>query len=337
MGRNRRNDKNTRNRVRAFLLFVLAILLTVCPLTACRSHTEPEQIYLVSAMGFDRAESGIRVTVEIAMAENSKTEGANSAICFSQTGEDVLSALEKMTDGLPRALVFSHCALAVMGKDLTKAQMQEIFAFAGVEDGLPLAAEVVVSQNAEALLRGERLSAIAAGYEIPQILEQERARCGAELPCQIYRLRAVFSPDLPVALPRFDRIDGEMPTARFVGVDILRPDAPTYSLNASDCLPHAILTSTCNGGVESGIWWRVIREKWEPSEQGTLTLVLHLRMEGGEPQERDALAAELKRSIEALYQRVTEETEADLFWLGQRMGEAQWSRETALTVKCEVE
>ena len=82
MRRNRRDDKNTRNRVRAFLLFVLAILLTVCPLTACRSHTEPEQIYLVSAMGFDRAESGIRVTVEIAMAENSKAEGANSAICF---------------------------------------------------------------------------------------------------------------------------------------------------------------------------------------------------------------------------------------------------------------
>ena len=318
------------NKRGTLYLCIFAILLNLGLLTACSYHTEPEQIYPVSAIGFDRAEDGIRVTVEIALAD-----GERPAVCYSQTGQDIAAALCELADGLPRSLIYSHCALAVMGEDLTKEQMQEIFAFAGVEDGLPLAAEVVVSKNAEALLRGERLSSVAAGYEIPQILEQERVRRGIELPCQIYRLRAVFSPDLPVALPRFDRMEEE-PAARFVGVDILRPNAPAYSLDAADCVSHAVLTNTYTGGEKNGIWWCVLREKMEISSDGAIVLILRLEVEGRTSEEITRLTAELEHSAEDLYRRVTDAVGEDLFWLEQRMKGMQWSKETALTVKCEV-
>ena len=319
-----------KNKWRATWLCACMLVLNLGMLTSCRSHTEPEQIYPVSAMGFDRAEDEIRVTVEIALSDGEKT-----AICFSQTGKDVASALQKLADGLPRTLIYSHCALAVMGDGLTKTQMQEIFAFAGVEDGLPLAAEVVVSENAEALLRGERLSSVAAGYEIPQILEQERIRRGVELPCQIYRLRSVFSPDLPVALPRFDRMEEE-PSARFAGVDILRPNDPVYRLEVADCVPHAILTNTYTGGSENGVLWHVLREKLEISQDGGLLLILQLEIESGSREEGLLLAAELEQATQALYQRVTDAVGEDLFWLEQRMKGTPWSKETLLTVKCEV-
>ena len=320
----------TRNKRTAAYFFAWVCLFNVCFLSSCRYHTEPEQVYPVSAMGFDRVEEGIRVTVEIAMET-----GEKSAVCFSQTGERVATALQDLAYGLPRALIFSHCALAVLGEELTKAQMQEIFAFAGVEDGLPLAAEVVISQNAEALLRSERLSSIAAGYEIPQILEQERIRRGVELPCQIYRLRSVFSPNLPVTLPRLERSD-EMPTVRFVGLEILRPNAPSYRLDAADCLSHAILTNTCADGTENGIFWKVLLEKLVIAEDGEIVLNLRLELEGGSPEEQTLLLEELQRKTEDLYQRATEATGEDLFWLGQRMEGVPWSSDMKLTVKCEV-
>ena len=324
--------RNKKFGMRIGVCFITLCALLLC---SCRYHTEPEQIYPVSAMGFDCAEEGIRVTVEIAAAEggeHSRTE----AVCFSQTGESVEQALKSMADGLPRAMIFSHCALAVLGDGLTKEQMQEIFAFAGVENGLPLAAELVVGANAEALLRSERLSLAAAGYEIPEILERERSRRGAELPCQLYRLRAVFSPDLPISLPRFEVT--EHSAVRFVGVDILRPYADPYRLTAEECTAHAILTNTYTGGSGNEIRWKLIRERIRVPAANAITLHLRLRMTGETEREAARLAEELKQRAERLYQRVTTETGEDLFLLEQRLKRqgAHWNAQAVLTVECEV-
>lgn len=322
----------------ALFVSVCAAFLACVLLSSCSYHTEPEQIYPVSAMGFDADQNGIRVTVEIAVADGEKSADSKS-VCFSQTGACVEEALRSMKDGLPRELIFSHCALAVFGEGLTKGQMQEIFAFAGVEDGLPLAAEVVITQNAERLLRSEYFFGAAVGYEIPQILEQERLRRGVELPCGIYRLRAVVSPDLPIALPRFELMDdGSVPSVRFVGVDILRPYAETYRLSADDCIPHAILTDTYAGAQRDGVRWRVTRNRLRLQDGGEVHLTLRVRMMGGDDREREALAAELKRSAEELFQRVTQETGEDLFLMCDRMHlqGVNWEKQITLTVFCEV-
>ena len=318
---------------------MLGIWMSAGALSSCHRYTEPEQIYPVSAIGFDGVDSGVRVTVEIPVV-GGETLSDSKAMRFSQTGADVRDALRSMETGLPRALIFSHCALAVLGDSLSKEQMQEIFAFAGVEDGLPLAAEVVICPNAEQLLAAQPLSSIAVGYEIPQILEQERERRGAELPCEIYQLRAIVSPDLPVAIPRLD-MNGEgegMSSVRFAGLDILRPHDNSYRLAVSDCTPYAILTDTCTGGVWDGGQWRMLQTQVRVDENGQLQIFLRLEMTGGRQGACDALAAELKQSTEELYRRVREDVEEDLFLLEERMARQglKWEGQQTVTVHCEV-
>jgi len=319
-------------------------------LTSCESRVaEPEQGYLVSAMGFDPSEEGIRITVEIPVISESKSEDSKTVL-FSESGASVENALERMRRGIPRELVFSHCALAVLGENLDKQQMQEIFSFAETGESLPLATEVVRSASAEALLRAGSLSAPAVGYEIPELLKRERKRMGVDMRCSIYELRSTPSPDLPVALPRMEMIKvGEDSSARLEGLDILRPHVETIRLSADDWIPYAILCNRFTGGV--GMEQRLGQVKHTLTEEydGTtymLSLNLKLNLTGGTDADAEALQRELCVRTEALFAYARDIVGEDLFLLGEQIKRKKseipvqdltWIRNATLSVNCEID
>ncbi len=324
-----------RTKRRWWIAGILTIGLCLC---SCSRYTEPEQVYLVSAMGFDGGEEGIRVTVEIPMIGGSEST-QQKTLRFTQTGEDVRQALHLMEAGLSRELIFSHCALAALGETLSKEQMQEIFDFAGTGEGIPLAAEAVVCGDAEKLLGVDGISGIAMGYEIHQILERERQRTGAEMPCGIFELRGMASPDTPIALPRFEVVEKkEGESVRLAGMDVLRPHGTPFRMTLEECVPYAILTDTYGESMENGIRWSRVRTDLTLLEKdGATRLTLHLKMEAtGRGQiDPQSAADSLCRRTEALFQRAREETGEDLFRISPRIG-AESLDGVALTVACQV-
>lgn len=303
------------------LLFLMILCL---PLTACSEHQEPEQLCAVSAIGFDGAEKGIRVTVEIPVVSEAEL-GRAQTLRFTQTGDTVETALRSISLELSGTLIFSHCATVILGETLSTVQMQEIFAFAGSEEGLPLAAEVVICGDAEALLEASPLSAPAVGYEISEMLEQERRRSGAEMPCGIYELRSVASPNTPVAVPRFSwEREQETVRLRFAGLDILRPHGEAVSLSAEECVPYAILTDTYRGGSWGALHWQRVLPTWSVvSTETGLQIGLQLKPSSGAGSSEDAEAMEaaLCQRTEALYARIRDTVGEDLFCLSERLSE----------------
>lgn len=339
------NRKRTKKCVERMCCLILVCMI----LSSCQWHREPEQVYLVSAMGFDADEGNIRVTVEIPVVEEQESS-APKTMLFTQTGESVVRALETLKTGFSKELVFSHCALAVLGETLSKEQMQEVFAFSGTGEGIPLAAEVVICEDAERLLSAENISFTAIGYEVPQILEREREQLGIELPCQIYELRAVASPDLPVYIPRFEVFDTETSQPlRFEGVDILRPHGDAFQLSAEECVFHAVLTDTYVGGTWQGVRLERVRSRLDGQMEGDdFQIYLHLQME---TQEKDGADVESVRQefcerAERLFQRGKETVGEDLFLLMYRLKQKDSAEEIlqcdvalekiTLTVTCEV-
>ena len=318
--------------------WIAGILIIGLCLCSCSQYTEPEQVYLVSAMGFDGVEDEIRVTVEIPVIGESGSS-QQKTMRFTQTGEDVRRALRRMESGLSRELIFSHCALAALGETLSKEQMQEIFAFAGTGEGIPLAAEAVVCGDAEKLLGVDGFSGIAMGYEIHQILERERQRMGAKMPCGIYELRGMATPDAPIALPRFEVVEEkEGESVRLAGMDVLRPDGAPFRMTLDECVPYAILTDTFGESMENGIRWSRVRTDLALLENDgipQLTLRLNMEATGRGQSDPQAVADLLCQRTEALFQRVREETGEDLFRMASRIGEASLDG-AVLTVVCDV-
>ncbi len=318
--------------------------------TSCESRvSEPEQSYLVSAMGFDSSDIGIRVTIEIPVISESKSAEAKT-ILFSESGASVKEALAHMQRGISRELVFSHCALAVLGEDLDKEQMQEIFAFAQTGESLPLATEVVRSTNAEEILRAGSLSAPAVGYEIPELLKRERKRMGVEMRCSIYELRATASPELPVALPRMETVkEGESTSVRLEGLDVLRAHAEAVRLSADDWIPYAILSDHFTGGSDMTQRIGQVKSSLTTEYDGvsySLSLNLKISLTGGTDDRAEELQYDICERTEALFAYARDTVGEDLFLLGEQikrenteipLEDLTWIRHAMLTVNCEID
>ena len=333
------------------MLGALALVgVLLASLASCKGRgAEPEQSYLVSAMGFDPSQDGIRVTIEIPVIRESNSAEAKT-IVFCETAPSVAEALARMQREVPRDLVFSHCALAVLGEDLDREQMQEIFAFAESGERLPLATEVVRAANAEKILRAGSLSAPAVGYEIPELLERERARMGVDMRCSIYELRATPSPDLPVAIPYIDTVElGEHYGARLRGLDILRPHADAVRLLAEDWIPYAILSNRFVGGSDTDRRIGKVKRVLTAESNGggvSIRLNLKLTLTGGADGDGQELQREIITRTESLFVYARDVIGEDLFLLGEQIKrknaalpieDLTWIRGGTLSVNCEME
>lgn len=328
------------------MMVLMGVLLG--SLVACESWgTEPEQSYLVSAMGFDCSEDGILVTIEIPVIGADRSETAKTILC-SESGRSVKEALARIQRALPRTLVFSHCALAVLGEDLSREQMQEIFEFAETGESLPLATEVVRAANAEKILRAGSLSAPAVGYEIPHMLERERGRMGVEMRCSIYALYSTGSPNLPVAIPRVEGIRvGESATVALAGLDILRARADVIRLSAEDWIPYSILTDQFKGSSDAEQRISCVKRvlKAETDGDGVL-LSLHLKLHrmGKTKAQAEELREEIASRTEALFLYARDVIGEDLFLLAEQLAgnngggwqDSSWMRGATLEVHCEI-
>lgn len=158
------------------------LCLAVMALTACRTQRihEPEQAAVVAAVGVDvtMAEE-ICVTVELLIAVDG-ADGTERRL-LSAMADKADSAYQNLLSGLPRAVLFGHCAVLVLGDGASDALLEELLQ----DPTLPPEMQVVTAPNAGALLSCQGISTPAMGYDIQEILSGER-----NVHCRVYELLA---------------------------------------------------------------------------------------------------------------------------------------------------
>ena len=311
---------------------VLSLLLALPLLLAgCRAggRSEPEQIYPVSAVGFDPdSNGGVRLSLEVPLTRESADESPAPAL-FTGEGGTVEEALRQIAAGLGRRLLFSHCALLVLGDGLSREQMEAIFGFAESGVTLPLAAQVIAAPDAGALLRGGSLSTPAAGYDVPGIFRQVSGSLGLDVRCRIYELRADASPGRPVVLPLFRAAGEDAPEAAvFGGLRLLREGKPALELSPEQSVWYAMLTDRYDGengspGGLLGVRLRGVKSEIGAGRSGEdLWLSLALRMEAADrlpAGEADALCTRIEEGVRGLFLSLREQAGEDVFLLGDRL------------------
>lgn len=175
-------------------LFVLSlVLLMPVGCGGVGSYTEPEEIAVVSAIGFDAAERGVRVSVQTVNGSGKAPE------VIDGEGESIDLALSSVYSDGSRRLEFSHCALVVLGDGLDKETVSEIYGLCGGNDEISDAVLLVGAHEAYPLLSLEN----AAGYDVATAMRSYPEGAG------------LFSKN------RFYEIIGSEKTARGAGVAAL--------------------------------------------------------------------------------------------------------------------
>ena len=188
------------------LLLGLAAILFGCSSCGIRRVSEPEDVYLVSALGFDRAGELLRLSAEVPLTRENEADQMEVE-CFWGMGETPDAALLDLKAGLSKELIFGHCALVVFGDRLTPEDRATATDFAAHTVQIPLSVPVISTPDALELLKNGSLSAPAAGYDIPEILRRQNKLYELDLRCRLYEILAQTNGKQ--VLPRFLPTDSD--------------------------------------------------------------------------------------------------------------------------------
>lgn len=181
-----------------FLKFIkiFAVILVCLSLSSCKTLTdynEPEQVILVSAIGFD-AKDGVLVM----SAETPSKSSNDESVIIKGSGKTADECIKNINRSVGSNIMLSHCGIAVLGESLSYNDSKEILFFLFSCQDFPLASRITASINAESLLNCNSLSGEPIGYDILRFLKNMEEE-NEEFASQLY---VVMRKD-DIALPYF--------------------------------------------------------------------------------------------------------------------------------------
>ncbi len=212
-------------------LFAVLMLLCLC-LSSCSfvsGYSEPEDRYIVSAIGFDKEGDTLEVSVQIV--------GKEGNLLRSGKGERVRGAMAHIEGADAKQLEISHCAIIIIGDGIDSESLSEIFGYCRENNDITVGVKVAAAHRAKDIL-----SLDADGYELLGAVRDGADGVGFAGGSRFYEIedtRAVYH------LPYFET-DGETYTVS--GLKIFKKDAGIVKLDRSESAYYMMIKGELFGG-----------------------------------------------------------------------------------------
>ncbi|MBR2666784.1 MAG: spore gernimation protein GerC [Oscillospiraceae bacterium] len=174
-------------RAAALLTAALLLLLSGCGDGGVRDVTvarEIEDLELIRAMGVDRTEDGVRVTLasarEIASGGEEKSGGGNEAVVLSQSAGTVSQAVARMQSFGSKGVFYGHIGSYLVGETLARDGIRDYLDYVERNPEMRLETDLYVIRAGTA--NGAIAAMTGEGYDINERLEflQENADLSAD-------------------------------------------------------------------------------------------------------------------------------------------------------------
>ena len=274
----------------SFIILSFCVCLSSCTVTG---YSEPEDRYIVSAMGFDRVDGAIEVSVQIV------GEGEYPFVRYGR-GESVGGAVGHIEGADAKQLEISHCALIVLGDGLSAEDRSEIFDYCRKSKDITVGVKMAAAHNASELME------TADGYLLLGAIRDGSDGLGFTGGCRFYEIEEKRMEGGVYHLPYFS-VDGD--TYSVSGLRLYRGDVGLVSLDRSESAYYMMIRGELSGGAldveidgkQTSLY--VIKSKTERSEkEGDLYLTVTLDVKG----EDDGAASAIKSSAERLCGQLTD-------------------------------
>ena len=214
---------------------ISAILLCLClffsSCSAIDGYGEPEDRYIVSAIGFDQ--DGETLTVSVQIVDGSEF--------FVRTGrgESARGAMAHITGADSRRLEISHCALIVIGDGVEGETLADIFEYCRRNKDVTVGVKLSAAHNAEELMRA------VDGYELLGAVRDGESGFGFVGGSRFYEIEGERSAGNAYRLPYFEN-EGE--TFTLSGLKFFKNDKSLVKLDRSESAYYMMLKGELEGG-----------------------------------------------------------------------------------------
>ena len=230
--------KKNKNAAKSLLCFTLAsVTLFLSSCSFIPGYVEPEDQYVVSAIGFDATDGEIAVSVEVIDSDPKKSRVLNGE------GASIEEAISALLSGETKTLEVSHCAMIALGKGIGAEWLRLIMDYCNRNEDITVAAHVVAASDARSLLSISDVS----GYDLVSSISEGRENSGVGRESRFYQVEGARSSDDPVfALPYFTA-SGE--NFELYGVRIYGGDEPRVSLDRAESAYYMMIRGLFGGGL----------------------------------------------------------------------------------------
>jgi len=294
-----------------FTVILFCIFLSGCSIkrvSAVRTND-----YLVSAVGFEERGNKITVFAEAVIINTEDLSAEKKVELLEGTGGTIEEAFADLHKKSVEVLEFSHCAVSVMGEDLSSQTFSNINKYLLKLEKLNISVQLVSCSDVKALLSCEPKTSVAIGYDIVSLLKKESFITGIKYKNRLYETALERHKSLDVvAIPSIKVTSGEYYTQ---GLAILKQGTVTLKLNKEQSAVYAIATDTQGKGefilnskkysIESNVT-TVNISKEDPN---TVIFTLELKANGEKEK--------IKRAIAELF-NISKTAKTDVFGIGKR-------------------
>jgi hypothetical protein len=172
------------NRARIKSAALSIAVLCALSLSSCSfipGYTEPEDQYIISALGFDQ-EGG-----ELVVSAQTSSEEGEVLDVYRGRGESVEYAMAHLEGTDARRIELGHCAMILIGESISPERLAEILDYCRRNDDVTVSAGVGAAHNAFELLSHSR----ASGYSLIRAMRQGEDGSGVSVGSRFYAIEDV--------------------------------------------------------------------------------------------------------------------------------------------------
>ena len=152
------------------LLIIIPLIFTGCEFT---DYVDIEDRAIVSGIGFDRVNEKIELSMEIVNTPDSE-KGIPEPQVLKANGADLYEALNRISANVSRNLFYSHCAIVVLGENLTKEDIKALLDYCFENSEFTLLLKIVSAKSANELLNVKPEALSVTAYEVMSILNSKQ-------------------------------------------------------------------------------------------------------------------------------------------------------------------
>jgi len=322
----------------ALTLILAALIFPSC--SAIPGYSEPEEQAVVCAIGFDVVDGRVKVTLQLAESGGEKFRSVEG------DGRSIDEAVAYITAKESSSLEVSHLAIVAIGRGIDKSWFDNILDFCDRGDAISTSANLISTNDANALLSIED----ASGYRLSEMISSTREDSSLGAQSRLYKIRNMLSSDVPVfALPHFFA-DGE--DFELYGLHVFRSGTSLSVLDRNEGAYYMMIQGLYDGGILGGdatglamsVGVSKCRTKYVSRVEGdsailTVRLMITLDSEIADDKHADEILRATKKNAEELYEKLSS-LHGDVFGfyrIAERDGVGKASLESGLSVRFECE
>lgn len=228
------------------ILIVICLCATISGCSAKEAIASDKQEYIVSALGFDNDGSEILMILEAIAVNSDDLTLQKQSLLITGTGKTAAEAFAEIIEKTTQPLMFSHCAVIVVGKELSGKQLENIFDFCYEKDEINLAAMFVTAEKSRKLLSCKPLSSVAMGYDIVTMAEVFGEERGIIFENLFYEIESARNKEMKTfSIPFFKVVDKKF---SLNGITIFKNNRSITDLKMQEAQVFSFITN----GIKKG-------------------------------------------------------------------------------------